>query len=167
MKIVLNENLKQLSHLLHAISIVDYIKEVDILSGSSIGQHMRHILEFYQIIVFANSKLISYDNRTRNKELQEDPKKAIAAIEQIIAILHTLDEKQDVKIEADFTTDGESCKEIKSSLGREMAYGLEHSIHHQALIKAGLIALNLKELVSDNFGVAYSTIRFKKQTCAQ
>jgi hypothetical protein len=43
-----------------------------------------------------------------------------------------------------------------------LAYCLEHTIHHQALIKIGLMELNLIHLIDQHFGVAPATIRFKK-----
>ncbi|MCA1746680.1 MAG: hypothetical protein LC655_03220, partial [Bacteroidales bacterium] len=65
------------------------------------------------------------------------------------------------------SSEGNSQKMISSSVGRELAYCIEHSIHHQAIIKAGLIDLNCTELVSSEFGVAYSTIRYRNDSCAQ
>lgn len=54
----------------------------------------------------------------------------------------------------------------KTFINRELAYCLEHSIHHQALIKVGLKEQNIENLIDENFGVAPATIRHK-QKCAQ
>jgi len=40
-------------------------------------------------------------------------------------------------------------------------YCLDHAIHHQALIKIGLKELQIADLVGDDFGVAYSTLRYR------
>ena len=50
---------------------------------------------------------------------------------------------------------------VNTSLERELVYCLDHAIHHQALIKIGLKEQNLSHLVSQDFGVAYSTLRFR------
>ena len=50
---------------------------------------------------------------------------------------------------------------MKSSFERELLYCLDHAIHHQALIKIGLKELHLSHLVSPDFGVAYSTLRYR------
>lgn len=60
-----------------------------------------------------------------------------------------------------------NCKNatIRSNYNRELLYNLEHSIHHQALIKVALHEFG-NVFVNENFGVASSTIQYKK-TCAQ
>ena len=44
---------------------------------------------------------------------------------------------------------------------RELLYCLDHAIHHQAFIKIGLKELQIADLVEDDFGVAYSTLRYR------
>ena len=48
-----------------------------------------------------------------------------------------------------------------TSVDRELLYCLDHAIHHQALIKIGLKELQIADLVGDDFGVAYSTLRYR------
>jgi len=75
--------------------------------------------------------------------------------------MDTLNENDPVQMVADYTVDGTSGNNIPSTTGRELAYCIEHSIHHQAIIKAGLISMGLNKLTDDHFGVAYSTIRYR------
>jgi uncharacterized damage-inducible protein DinB len=168
MKTVANENLMQLKDMLQNIKTSDYTQTTEILSGSSVGQHIRHILEFYLLLVSGSfSGVISYDKRQRDKEIEVNPAFAIETIERLLKGLETLDLKQSVKFEGDFTTDGSQDNFTESSVGRELAYCIEHSIHHQAIIKAGLIDLGLSSITCENFGVAYSTIRYRENQCAQ
>lgn len=168
MKTVAKENLYQIMDLLQRISPEDYTRKPEILSGATIGQHIRHIVEFYLLLVSGSfTGAISYDKRERDILLEANPEFAIATIYNILSGILTLNIDSPVFIEADYTTEGASKNMIASSVGRELAYCIEHSIHHQALIKAGLIALGLKELTDDHFGVAYSTIRFRENKCAQ
>ncbi len=168
MKTVAKENLMQLKDLLQNIKTNDYTSTTEILSGSSVGQHIRHILEIYLLLVSGSfSGTISYDKRQRDKQIEENPEFAIETIERLLKGLETLDLKQAVKFEGDFTTDGSQDNFTESSMGRELAYCIEHSIHHQAIIKAGLVSLGLAGLTDDNFGVAYSTIRYRENQCAQ
>jgi hypothetical protein len=54
---------------------------------------------------------------------------------------------------------------LETNYFRELLYNLEHSIHHQALIKVALYRLpHIK--ISDSFGIAPSTLEYRKQ-CAQ
>jgi uncharacterized damage-inducible protein DinB len=168
MKSIAKENLLQLKELLQVMKKEDFNRKTEILSGSSIGQHIRHILEFYLLLVSGSfSGTISYDKRQRDKRIEQDPQFAIETINRLITGVDTLDENQLVKFEGDFTADGSADHFVHSSVGRELAYCIEHSIHHQAIIKAGLIAMGLSTLTNENFGVAYSTIRYRKDECAQ
>jgi uncharacterized damage-inducible protein DinB len=155
MKTIAQENLEQLRDLLLVISKENYNKKPDVLSGASIGQHIRHILEFYLLLISGSFEgRICYDKRERNLELE-------------IKGIYLIEENEPLQVEGDFTSSGEQENIIKSSVARELAYCIEHSIHHQALIKAGLIALELKDLTNEHFGVAYSTIRYRNNSCAQ
>ena len=168
MKNVFIENLNQLTDFLHKISETDYVSKPAVLSGSSIGQHIRHILEFYLLLIdSANNNTICYDKRDRDNNIENSKAYAIQVIAKISVNISNLDSKKTLNMKGDFTKGGDSEQCIISSVGREMAYCVEHSIHHQAIIKAGLIEMNLKNLVDENFGVAYSTIRHKKNVCAQ
>lgn len=163
MKAVAKENLMQLKDMLQQITTETYTKEHEILSGSSIGQHIRHILEFYLLLVSGSfSGTITYDKRQRDIRIEEDQQFAIQTIDRLLQGIDTLDETLAVKFEGDFTSDGTAQNTTLSSVGRELAYCIEHSIHHQAIIKAGLIVLGLNALTNENFGVAYSTIRYRE-----
>ena len=54
---------------------------------------------------------------------------------------------------------------VKSFYFRELNYCLDHCIHHQSLIKIGLIDQNLDHLIDENFGVAFSTQNYRNK-CA-
>jgi len=49
---------------------------------------------------------------------------------------------------------------VTTTYFREIVYNTEHAIHHLALIKVALIEMNL-DVVADDFGMAYSTMKFK------
>ena len=168
MKTTAKENLMQLTDLLNSISESDYTKETDVLSGATIGQHVRHILEFYLLLVSGSfTGTICYDKRERDIRIENDPSFARGKIEKLLSGMDTLIEGEAVKLEADYTIKGNSENTIISSVGRELAYCIEHSIHHQAIIKAGLIAMGLSEITDKHFGLAYSTIRYRDNSCAQ
>jgi len=163
MKTTAKENLMQLKNLLQSISLEDYSRKTDILSGSTIGQHIRHIVEFYLLLVTGSfTGTISYDKRERDKRIETDPGFAIDTIDKVVKGIETFNESSPVIFEADYTTTGTSENRITSSVGRELAYCIEHSIHHQALIKAALIIQGLAGVTDKNFGVAYSTIRYRE-----
>lgn len=168
MKIVAKENLHQLKDLLHSIGKEHYTEKSAILSGATIGQHIRHILEFYLLLISGSfSGTISYDKRERDERIETDPEFAAQTVVRLLSGIDTLDNGLHVKFEGDYSKSGASQNTISSSVGRELAYCIEHSIHHQAIIKAGLISLGLGHLTDEHFGVAYSTIRYRNDQCAQ
>jgi uncharacterized damage-inducible protein DinB len=164
MKETAKDNLLQLKSLLEILDEAEYNMKHNILSGATVGQHMRHILEFYLLLVSGSFEgTISYDKRERNQKIESSLSFAVDTINLLIPALSLLKEKDPVELEADYTEDGSSGNIVQSSIGRELAYCIEHSIHHQALIKAGLIAAGLAHTVDINFGVAYSTIRYREE----
>ncbi len=168
MKTTAKENLLQLKSLLKTISEPDYTKTTEALSGGTIGQHIRHILEFYLLLVSGSfTGTICYDKRKRDLRIENNPSFAIDTIDRLIPAIDTIIEEEPVILEADYTIAGKSGNAIKTTVGRELAYCIEHSIHHQAIIKAGLITVGLSDLTDEYFGVAYSTIRYRDNSCAQ
>jgi len=62
-------------------------------------------------------------------------------------------------LKANFCTEYDQPIQIKTTYLRELAYCLEHSIHHQALIKVGLLEINCMYYIDDAFGLALATFR--------
>ncbi|WP_159024095.1 DinB family protein [Formosa sp. L2A11] len=167
MKIHCQENLNEIKCVLHQLSEAQYQSSSNTMFGATIGQHVRHILEFYKCALHGlKTKIINYDNRKRNLLIETDTQYAIQIIDEINNDLNQIKGDSLLVLEGDFSTeDGEKIK-IQTSFLRELAYCLEHSIHHQALIKVGLLALNSMSFIDDTFGLAPATIRYRKQ-CAQ
>jgi len=68
-------------------------------------------------------------------------------------------------MEAAFDEDSQDPVHFDTNYYREVAYNLEHTIHHMALIKVGIREVSDME-IPENFGVASSTIKFRS-ACAQ
>lgn len=131
------------------------------LSGASIGQHTRHIIEMYQSLLNGyDGGLINYDKRKRDLELETNREVAIDAL----LFINSKIEQPDKQITLAYELN-ESPYSITSNYLREVCYNLEHCIHHQALIKVGLLSMNIAT-ASEHFGVAPSTIQYRKQ-CVQ
>ncbi len=162
------DNLAQLKSLLSNLDSREYTAKNDVLSGSSIGEHIRHILEFYVLLISgAKEGVICYDKRERNVSLETDLAVSISLLNTLIDEVSCIDDTAFIVVKADYSRVGQAEKEIASSVSRELAYCIEHSIHHQALIKAVLIMRGLIHLIQEDFGLAYSTIRYRNESCAQ
>ncbi len=154
--------LHQLKSTIAALSVEAYTLPIPILSDSTIGEHTRHIVELFQQLIKGYSEgKVDYDNRERNIRIQTEQKFAMNMIQMIIDAIDL--EEKELKI---VTTYNDRFAFVDSNYHRELLYNIEHCIHHQALIKVGLLSQNL-QVVSDDFGVAKSTLEFRKQTLQQ
>ena len=157
----INKTLNELELLLIQLSNDDFTFPCKGLSNSTIGEHLRHIIEMFQCLENQfESGIVNYDKRNRDYRIQTDTDFAL----QCIADIKNQLDKENKTLVLQQIVDGEELK-IESNYFRELLYNLEHCIHHQALIKVAV--LQLKHLnVDADFGVARSTIEYRKQ-CAQ
>lgn len=157
----INTSLDELIELLNQLSDQEYSKSCFELSGASIGEHTRHIVEMFQCLNRNyDSGIVNYDKRERNALIETNTG---FAVQMILDIKNSLSrENRNLKLQQ--MIDG-NVVNIQSNYYRELLYNLEHCIHHQALIKVGILKCE-NVAVDDNFGVACSTIEYRKQ-CAQ
>lgn len=156
--------LDQLKDLLHDLTDEQYVQPIAVLSGASVGQHLRHIIEFFQELEKGyRNELINYDARKRDHQTETSRSYAVSQLISIAANIHK--ENKTLKLVVNFDQEQDECCEVTTTYQRELVYNLEHAIHHMALLKAGIRVLSITEL-PDNFGVAVSTIKHRN-ACAQ
>ena len=156
--------LAQLVEVMNQLSDEDFKKPIDVLSGSSVGQHIRHTIEFFLCLIDgANKGEINYDERRHDKFIETDRKLAVSVIQSIDEFLSGQVEDQAINMVASYELEGEEAVGIPSSLYRELAYNIEHAIHHMALIKIGVRAMGEHIELPQHFGVASSTVRYQQQ----
>ena len=153
-----------MDHIIDQCTEQDFSRPLTELSGSTLGQHVRHTLEFFICLFDArNEKLINYDNRKHDTLIETDKKLAQSVIQSIIVFLSNNHEDFEVVFEANYTQFDGQNQMMKSSYFRELAYNIEHAIHHMALMKIAINqSLNYIAL-PQHFGVASSTIRFRSE----
>lgn len=156
------ELLSQLDAVIESCTEEDFSKPLPVLSGSTFGQHIRHTLEFFLCLYDAsNEGVVNYDHRPHDTLIERDRKLARSIIASISNFLDTETEDFDVILEANYSqVDGED-HQMRSSFNRELAYNIEHAIHHMALLKIAVKqSLSYIDL-PEHFGVASSTIRYQ------
>ena len=157
----IKNNLDELIALLKQLSNAEYSSPCFQLSNSSIGEHSRHIIELFQCLESQyESGIVNYDQRQRNIQIQTNTD---FAVEQIVAIQNNLD-KENKNMVLQQKIDGNEIR-TESNYYRELLYNFEHCIHHQALIKVAVLQFE-NVTIDDNFGVARSTIEYRKR-CVQ
>ena len=153
----LSESLRQLSH-------SEYIQPCSTLFNNTVGQHVRHVIELFQCLERGyESGTINYEKRKRDINIETD--KDLAT--QLLLHIHEGLGKgnKELLLEASYDDNSGAVITIHTNYYREIAYNLEHTIHHMALIRVGVNEVASISL-PDNFGVASSTVKFRKQ-CVQ
>lgn len=151
-------DLRETRALLEQLNTTQFNQKLELLSGSSIGMHVRHITEYYQTVL-ACQESICYDKRARNKQLEQNIQFALATLDRIINQLKRRSPNRTISLIFNTPLNNKTVT-IDSTVYRELYYCFEHSTHHKALIKIALKALNIDNLISNNFGVAPATIKF-------
>ena len=158
------EILGQLQALCNNIGQEDYAMSLDYLHQASIGQHVRHTIEFFSCLQKGSTcGVVNYDHRERNRELEQNNIFAHAKIEALVEWLASLDQDKDLRLEISYNPEKEQPITINTTLMREVAYNIEHAVHHMALIKIGLKVTENLHLIKSDFGVAVSTLRYQKE----
>ncbi len=162
----IRETLNELNSVITVMDDAQFSKPLAIFSGSSIGMHARHIIEFYQCLLSQSDtgQVVNYDKRDRDLLLQTNLEYFENTINILIKKLEALDKK---KLDAPLSITND-CEQgnadiIGSNLARELHYNLEHTIHHAAFIKIGVLSLMPDAELPKTFGIAPSTLRYQKQ----
>ncbi len=154
------EHLCQGRRMLEQLSDSSYLECDPKVYKSGIGEHLRHILEHYQMFLTGcDGPLVDYDARQRDMRISADREFAASTINNIISDLSALD-PHDREVNVKMATSEDLDRDApfsRSTLNRELQYLQAHTIHHFALIA---VILRLQGLSPDeDFGVAPSTLQ--------
>ncbi|WP_159467025.1 hypothetical protein [Dyadobacter sp. 3J3] len=157
------EILSQLAQMTQQFSQEEYTRPLDLLSNNSVGRHLRHILEFYDLAArAATSGKLNYDKRERNLALENSPREAVSKMKELIALIRITKDDMVLKLEASYSSDERNDVKITTTFYRELLYNVEHAVHHMAII-AIAVKVDFKHIrLSENFGIAYSTVKHQQ-----
>jgi hypothetical protein len=169
LRIAAKKILDDLNQVIDDISSEDYKRPVPVLNGSTIGQHVRHILEFFLCLNDGYFwGVVNYDNRKRNRLIEESKDAAMIYIRKILEAVRIYHLEHGLYLELSYDEEGEGNVQIYTNYQRELAYNIEHSVHHMALIRIGIKEIAMYVQLPENFGVAVSTVRHQQnRTIAQ
>ncbi len=155
--------LNQLKNQIERLEAKQYSERLSVFNGSSIGGHARHIIEFYDCLLCSiETGVVNYDARQRDMQIEQNRDYAISIIKKIMAkcqLNNGLEKK--LALEAKFKE--HTISNVMTSFQREEIYLIEHSIHHFALIRIGIQTNFSSVEIEKNFGVAFSTVAFRKE----
>lgn len=155
--------LGQLSSLVEQISEQDFSKPATTLSGSTIGQHLRHTIEFFICFEQGFDKgVINYDKRAHDTLIESDKFIALSSLQRIQDFVNTQRADRPLKLEVGYDLSREEFVVIDTNYTRELVYNIEHAVHHMAIIKIGVREVAPYITLATDFGIAASTIRHKE-----
>ena len=159
--------LRQLADAVLQVEEKDFITPSSALSGSTIGQHLRHTLEFFICLQHGFERgIVNYDKRAHDKLIESDKFIAISTINRIQEFVDQHLEDRPLKLEVGYNPNDEECVTILTNYFREITYNIEHAVHHMAIMKIGFREVASYVVLPSDFGVAVSTIRHQTSTLA-
>jgi uncharacterized damage-inducible protein DinB len=161
--------LRQLGSVVVNLSDVQYTQKPVGVVESSVGQHVRHCLEHVRSLLAAiESGRLDYDDRKRGTPVESSRCCALAEIDELVAQLQALPADvmdKPIHMSVTMSSDGEPI-DVQSTVGRELAFTLNHTIHHNAIV--GAMVKTLGGWLPDHFGFAPSTMRhMDRSQCAR
>ncbi len=155
------EILRQLKAILQKLNSTQFSEPLSVFNGSSIGGHVRHIIEFYDCLLNGlETQLVAYNARKRDLQIEQNLDYAVVCIDRIvIKLIQKMESKEHTQLY--FETD--ENQKIVSSFEREEIYLVEHSIHHFAIIRIGIETNYPNVILNKDFGVAFSTIKHREK----
>jgi uncharacterized damage-inducible protein DinB len=155
-----DEILSQVLELINQLNDEQYTASLPVLSNSSVGKHVRHIVEFYQCLTNGLSGgCVNYDNRERNLLLETKRECTQNAIKIIINYVTII---QDNPLLLSHTYN-DTVSTLNTSVFRELAYNIEHTVHHLAIIKIGINSNFAEVSLPQNMGIANSTVKYQQE----
>lgn len=128
-------------------------------SNAAIGGHVRHCLDHARALVDGHAAgVVDYDHRERGTAIESSPVAACAEARRIaqgVASLAFADGAAAFDVLVMPTREGRIVR-VRSSLARELAFVLSHTIHHNAMVRGMAMAVGAG--VPRTFGYAPSTL---------
>ena len=137
-------------------------------NSSSIGMHVRHIIEFYQAFLKAicpdEADEICYDSRQRKMIFETSKTASLDELKKIQTHIQNIKCcATPLTMEVVVNTDA-PMEKLLTTVQRELYHVLDHTVHHMALIK--MTSSQFGILFEQDFGLANATKSHQKQASA-
>ena len=152
------ELLHQMRQMIERLDDINYALPAPGRTTGGIGGHVRHCLDHVSaLLTGARTGLCPYDRRERGTDVETSRAAAIDAITDVMLGLLQLDAptlESEVYVETQLDPSG-AMVITRSSVCREVAFLVSHTIHHNAIVAQMMQARGLP--VTPRFGLAPAT----------
>jgi hypothetical protein len=161
--------LHQMRTTIERLDNVDYAMPAPGRSSGGVGGHVRHCLDHVDALVRATrTGICDYDRRARGTDVETCRAAAVCRVIELCESLEGFDVSlldETVLVESQVEPGG-SMILTRSSVGREIAFVISHTIHHNAIVAQLLTTRGIG--LDARFGVAPATpLDAGSATCAQ
>lgn len=155
--------LSQLESVVQQIDDKDFVRPSVALGQSTVGQHLRHTIEFFLCLESGfHQQVVNYDKRDHDHVIESDKVVAAAALHRISKFVDSYHADVPIKLEVGYDRNQESFVTIETNYQRELVYNIEHAVHHMAIMKIGIREVAPYVVLPADFGIAVSTLRYKE-----
>ena len=130
----------------------------------AVGPQLRHCLDhFLCLLRGADSGVVEYDARDRDRRLEEDPQYFLSIVDSVVRQLRSMDPavlRRTLTLHQEVAPGGQSGQ-VDTNMERELAFLSSHTIHHIAIMT--LLAEARGVEVPPGLGVAFSTATFMQR----
>lgn len=154
--------LQQLGDVVRQINDHDYTQPAVSLSRATVGQHLRHTLEFFTCLESGYQPgIVNYDKRAHDQLIEQDREVALGVLARVESFIDEKEKDKVLQLEVGYDLNQENFVTVSTNYLRELVYNIEHAVHHMALIKIGLREVAPYVELPSNFGVAASSVRYQ------
>lgn len=158
--------LEDLVEMLDRITPEQYVAASNAMfSNASIAGHIRHTLDHVRAVTSLTGTnaskagvVLDYDARERGTTVETDVREAQRETRRLVGALRMISDvplNQGVRVS--IVVSRESARVlVDSTMGRELAFALSHTVHHAAMIRSIAVLMSIR--VSDHIGVAPATL---------
>ena len=107
--------------------------------------------------------VISYDKRDHDSNIESDKDLALEIVKRTKSFISNCNINKPIQLEVNYSSDADHDVIVGSNMAREITYNIEHAIHHMALIKIGIKEACPYVILPPGFGIAVSTLKYRKQ----
>ena len=158
------ESLDQMITFIDSLSDAEYQYVPKPLFDSSIGQHLRHILDLFIALVNSTKEEVNYDIRRRGAPVETDKQLGLIELNDIRVWVSKASDKdinRNILVHTETALNNQQTDIFKSSFGRELCFASSHLVHHLAIMAA--IAKMAGKEVDSKLGLAPATATYVRE----
>jgi uncharacterized damage-inducible protein DinB len=154
----LAEHLDAFAEVVERLSDLDYLARPSTGVSGSIGAHVRHCVDHVNALLDRTAEgEMTYDDRQRDTALEQDRTLSAVTLRNLaVRVREMAPRTSDVPIALWTMLDRRGTRaRVRTSLGRELVFVLQHTIHHEAVV--AVLLAGRGRVLPGHFGLAPST----------